>query len=184
MKLVLAGLEAHRDNEAVQIQLAVGCRTLLPATPPRPFVEAAGLELLVESINAHPKAAQLGEVAGACLHMLAAVNNIVRRMVLRMEVLKPLLQYASRPPSTRPAAPLYCQLRCQPRATPLSAARRSAVSCAPLTHHVRCSPLARPQPMCGGRAIAYSSARGGRWSRRAALQGRRRVWAALSHAGG
>ena len=92
MKLVLAGLEAHRADEAVLTQLAVGCRSLLPATPPRPFVEAAGLELLVESINAHPKGVQLGEVAGSCLHMLSAVNNIVRRMILRMEVLKPLLE--------------------------------------------------------------------------------------------
>ena len=92
MKLVLAGLEAHRADEAVLTQLAVGCRSLLPATPPRPFVEAAGLELLVESINAHPNGVQLGEVAGSCLHMLSAVNNIVRRMILRMEVLKPLLE--------------------------------------------------------------------------------------------
>ena len=34
---------------------------------------------------------QLGEIAGSCLHMLSAVNNIVRRMILRMEVLRPLL---------------------------------------------------------------------------------------------
>ena len=52
MKLVLAGLEAHRADDAVLTQLAIGCRALLPATPPRPFVEAAGLELLVESVNA------------------------------------------------------------------------------------------------------------------------------------
>ena len=91
MKLILAGLEAHRADEAVLTQLAIGCRTLLPATPPRLFVEAAGLELLVESLTAHPTAPLLGEVAGGCLHMLSGVNNIIRRMILRMEALAPLL---------------------------------------------------------------------------------------------
>ena len=68
---------------------------VVPATPPRLFVEAAGLELLVESLTAHPTAPLLGEVAGGCLHMLSGVNNIVRRMILRMEALAPLLSAAA-----------------------------------------------------------------------------------------
>jgi hypothetical protein len=91
MKLVLAGMEAHKRHEAVLVQLAIACRMLLPATPPRPFVEAGGLELLIESIRAHPTSVQLGEVAGSCLHMLSGVNNIVRRMILRMEAIAALL---------------------------------------------------------------------------------------------
>ena len=92
MKLVLAGMEAHKSNEEVLVQLALACRLLLPATPPRPFVEAGGLELLVESINQHPSSVQLGEIAGSCLHMLSGINNIVRRMILRMEVLGALIK--------------------------------------------------------------------------------------------
>ena len=92
MKLALAGLEAHRYDERVLVQMGHAVRTLLPATPPRPFVEAGGLELLVESIAAHPNCAPLAEVAGSCLHMLSAINNIVRRMILRMEVVASLLK--------------------------------------------------------------------------------------------
>ena len=102
MQLVLAGMEAHRSNEALQVQLALGCRSLLPATPPRPFVEAAGLELIIESINAHPTSAQLAEVSGACLHMLSAVNNIVRRMILRMEILPNLVKTCAGAPERLP----------------------------------------------------------------------------------
>lgn len=42
-------------------------------------------------MQAHPTSASLFEVAGACLHMLSGVNNIVRRMILRMEIVPKML---------------------------------------------------------------------------------------------
>ena len=51
MRLLLGGLDACKANEAVLTQLCLACRSLLPSTPPRPFVEAGGLELLVESLQ-------------------------------------------------------------------------------------------------------------------------------------
>lgn len=91
MKMLLGGLDAHKAAEPVLVLLALALRALLPSTPPRPFVESGGLELLVESVNAFPTSAPLCEVAGGCLHMLSAINNIVRRMILRMEIVPTLL---------------------------------------------------------------------------------------------
>jgi len=91
MKLVLAGISAHQSSAEVLVLLCLAMRTLLPATPPRPFVEAGGLELLCEAFLRHKDDSAVGEVVGACLRMLAGVNNIVRRMILRMRVVAPLL---------------------------------------------------------------------------------------------
>ena len=91
MKLLLTGMDAHKPDASVETQLALVLRALLPATPPRPFVEAGGLEILVEVVIEHANCVPLVEVAGSCLHMLSAVNNIIRRMILRMETIPPLL---------------------------------------------------------------------------------------------
>ena len=99
MRLVLSGLDACKPDAMVLTQLCLAARSLLPATPPRPFVEAGGLELLVEAMQAHPQCAPLAEVGGSCLHMLSGVNHIVRRMILRMEVVPTLLALCATSPS-------------------------------------------------------------------------------------
>ena len=91
MRVLLAGFVAHRQEEEVVVLLCLMLRALLPATPPRPFVEAGGLEVFCDSLLAHARSPLVAEVSAGCLHMLAGVNNIVRRMVLRMEVVPPLV---------------------------------------------------------------------------------------------
>lgn len=95
MKLILSGLDACRSDATVLTQLCHACRILLPSTPPRPFVEAGGLELLVESILAHPKCAPLAEVGGACLHMLSGINHIVRRSTRTHGTIEPYMRLAA-----------------------------------------------------------------------------------------
>ena len=99
MRLVLSGLDACKRDATVLTQLCLVLRSLLPSTPPRPFVEAGGLELIVESMQAHPTCAPLLEVGGSCLHMLSGVNNIVRRMILRMEIAPTMLALCAAEPS-------------------------------------------------------------------------------------
>jgi hypothetical protein len=147
MKLTLAGMDAHKASEAVLAQLSIACRLLLPATPPRLFVEAGGLEVLVESIRQHPASIQLGEVAGRCVTPHEA--NEARRPPLvpsspppRAPALPtcprlvlPRIGHAGSPP-TRPPRALCCRgltlprperLPCPPAACTCS--RASTTSC-------------------------------------------------------
>jgi hypothetical protein len=98
MRLVLSGLDACRADPIVLTQLCLVARSLLPSTPPRPFVESGGLELIVEAMLTHPGCAPLLETGGACLHMLSGVNHIVRRMILRMEVVPTMLALCTSEP--------------------------------------------------------------------------------------
>ena len=135
LRLVLSAIDAHKGDEGVLTQLAIATRLLLPATPPRAFVEAGGLELLVEAIAHHPSCLVLAEVAGGCLLKLAGVNNIVRRMLLRMEVSRYSSTSAAStssatsappwpsPPSSRAATPRAAS------SSPCSSLRRRSCRC-------------------------------------------------------
>ena len=86
MAILLGAISAWQKSEQVVVQLCAAVRALLPAAPPRPFCEAGGLEILVETFMIHPKSVLLAESCASCLQLLAGVNHIVRRMVLRMQV--------------------------------------------------------------------------------------------------
>eukprot|EP00966_Prymnesium_polylepis_P116919 2701697-Prymnesium_polylepis.1 len=61
MNMLLAGFSAHVKHAEVVTLLCLVLRSLLPATPPRPLIEAGGLELLSEAYFHHATNPAVGE---------------------------------------------------------------------------------------------------------------------------
>ena len=95
LDLLLAGLSAHMSSAQIVSAQLRALRFLLPACPPKPFVDAGGIEVVADTIRVHKLEVPSCTAAATILQMLASLNDITRTRILELDVLPSLLSALS-----------------------------------------------------------------------------------------